>query len=600
MAIKVSGTTVIDGSRNIINVGNVDGRDVSVDGAKLDGIEVGATADQTAAEIRALVESATDSNVFTDADHTKLNNIEASADVTDAGNVNPLVDAHLNTGTATTGEYLSWTGADYDWTTAVSLAGETDSASPFETSLGVGAGAVNTGANNTFIGYDAGNDNTTGNTNTSVGFEALATNTTGGSNVGVGSEAGKFNFTGGGNVSVGAQSLRGVSGNSNSGNTAIGFQAGVGITTGGSNFFGGYRAGFSNTTASDNVAVGHQALDANTTGTQNVAMGSGALGGSTTGFNNVAVGHLTLDANTAGTDNVAIGGNAMGAQNAAYSSVAIGASAAGAYTGSNAYVAVGYQAFNGSGGLVESVGVGHQVGSNMTSGQWNVFLGHNTARQRTGGSNNVFLGYVAGSASGATGGNNVGIGTRVLEDATTASDNVVIGNTTGDQITTGTQNTVLGASAASSGANDLTTGSNNTVLGYNAAASSATVSNEITLGNTSVTRFRIPGAGIDNTSAALSGTTPSVDAGARDTYTLTTSGNTTFTFTGAPAAPQVGTFSLIITSAGAHTLTWPASVKWAGGTAPDAPASGETDVYTFTSINAGTTWYGFLAGDAMA
>ena len=46
---------------------------------KLDGIEAGATADQSNAEIRAAVEAATDSNVFTDADHTKLNNIEANA-----------------------------------------------------------------------------------------------------------------------------------------------------------------------------------------------------------------------------------------------------------------------------------------------------------------------------------------------------------------------------------------------------------------------------------------------------------------------------------------------------------------------------------------
>ena len=46
---------------------------------KLDGIEASATADQTAAEIRALVESASDSNVFTDADHTKLNGVAANA-----------------------------------------------------------------------------------------------------------------------------------------------------------------------------------------------------------------------------------------------------------------------------------------------------------------------------------------------------------------------------------------------------------------------------------------------------------------------------------------------------------------------------------------
>ena len=47
--------------------------------SKLDGIEASATADQTAAEIRALVESATDSNVFTDADHSKLNSVAANA-----------------------------------------------------------------------------------------------------------------------------------------------------------------------------------------------------------------------------------------------------------------------------------------------------------------------------------------------------------------------------------------------------------------------------------------------------------------------------------------------------------------------------------------
>ncbi len=78
------------GSQNIVTTGTistgsfstsgtVDGRDVAADGTKLDTIETGATADQTAAEIRTLVESASDSNVFTDADHSKLNAIEAGA-----------------------------------------------------------------------------------------------------------------------------------------------------------------------------------------------------------------------------------------------------------------------------------------------------------------------------------------------------------------------------------------------------------------------------------------------------------------------------------------------------------------------------------------
>ena len=57
------------------------------DHGKLNGIEANATADQSAAEIRAAVEAASDSNVFTDADHTKLDGIESKADVTDAANV---------------------------------------------------------------------------------------------------------------------------------------------------------------------------------------------------------------------------------------------------------------------------------------------------------------------------------------------------------------------------------------------------------------------------------------------------------------------------------------------------------------------------------
>jgi hypothetical protein len=63
------------------------GGTINDNAVKLSGIEAGATADQSNAEIRAAVEAATDSNVFTDADHSKLNAIEASADVTDTTNV---------------------------------------------------------------------------------------------------------------------------------------------------------------------------------------------------------------------------------------------------------------------------------------------------------------------------------------------------------------------------------------------------------------------------------------------------------------------------------------------------------------------------------
>ena len=82
----INASAAIDGSKLQISSGSVAGSMSSANFTKLAGIETGATADQTASEIRTLVESATDSNVFTDADHTKLNGIEtaATADQTDA------------------------------------------------------------------------------------------------------------------------------------------------------------------------------------------------------------------------------------------------------------------------------------------------------------------------------------------------------------------------------------------------------------------------------------------------------------------------------------------------------------------------------------
>jgi len=105
------------------------------------------------------------------------------------------------------------------------------------------------------------------------------------------------------------------------------------------------------------------------------------------------------------------------------------------------------------------------------------------------------------------------------------------------------------------------------------------------------------------TVVALSGTTPTVDCDEANTFTLTTSGNTTFTFdysgVNLTTDDSYG-FTLRVTAGGTHTLSWPASVDWPGGTAPDAPASGETDVLVFFTTDGGTTWYGFQAGDALA
>ena len=113
---------------NITVTGTVDGRDVATDGSKLDGIESGATADQTAAEIRTLVESATDSNVFTDADHTKLNGIESGAtgDQT-ASEIKTAYESNSNTNAFTDALLTKLNGieasADVTDTTNVTAAG---------------------------------------------------------------------------------------------------------------------------------------------------------------------------------------------------------------------------------------------------------------------------------------------------------------------------------------------------------------------------------------------------------------------------------------------------------------------------------------------
>lgn len=112
-------------------------------------------------------------------------------------------------------------------------------------------------------------------------------------------------------------------------------------------------------------------------------------------------------------------------------------------------------------------------------------------------------------------------------------------------------------------------------------------------GSTKVTEFQ-------ETYASLSGTTPTINLENGTAFSITTSGNTTFTFSNPAPSGTVSAFTLAVTAGGTHTLTFPASVDWAGGTAPSAPASGATNIYTFFTRDGGTTWYGFLAGEGMA
>ena len=97
---------------------------------------------------------------------------------------------------------------------------------------------------------------------------------------------------------------------------------------------------------------------------------------------------------------------------------------------------------------------------------------------------------------------------------------------------------------------------------------------------------------------ALSGTSPTIDVDAGGAFSLTMTGNTTFTFSSCTSGVITG-FVLQLTGNGG-TVTYPNTVDFAGGTAPDAPANGETDILVFITRDGGTNWYGALAIDAAA
>jgi len=95
------------------------------------------------------------------------------------------------------------------------------------------------------------------------------------------------------------------------------------------------------------------------------------------------------------------------------------------------------------------------------------------------------------------------------------------------------------------------------------------------------------------TKVAMAANAVDISLGNVQTYTL--SGNNTLTFTNPSPTGNSCSFTLIVTNGGSATLTWPTAVDWAGATAPTLTSSG-IDIIVFTTIDAGTIWYGFAAG----
>ena len=541
--ISVTGTNAVNG--NITVTGSVDGRDVAADGTKLDGIEAGATADQTAAEIRTLVESATDSNVFTDADHTKLNGIAAGAEVNvnadwnatsgDAQILNKPsipsaygdsnVDAHLNRSTASSGEILSWNGSDYDWIAAA--AGYSDSSVDSHLNRSTASSGEVLSWNGS--DYDW------------VAASSGATNINGLSD-------GKTQSLS--NIGIGQYALNSVNSGSSNGNYNVALGDGALRYT---------------SSGSYNTAVGDNALRDNTFGGENTAVGFNALLNNETGNNNTGLGYYTLYTNTTGHRSTAVGDGALRTSNSS-----------------------------------DNVAVGYQTGRVVNSGSNNTLIGNYTAYNVNSGSHNTAVGYYALQTATA-GGGNVAIGSNALED-TSASSNIAVGKNAGKQITSGSGNTIIGTDAAYS----LLSGSNNVVVGKDAAPSSNSVDNEITLGYSGIESFRIPGLNysIDSYGKvnAKSYSTPvnavsgvDIDLRTGNYFTKSISSATNFTFSNPPASGTVGSFTLELRHNSGGSVNWPNTVKFPAG-APQLTA-GKVHLFVFVTDDGGSRYRGAILAD---
>jgi len=159
------------------------------------------------------------------------------------------------------------------------------------------------------------------------------------------------------------------------------------------------------------------------------------------------------------------------------------------------------------------------------------------------------------------------------------------------QISTSTTLADLGvtATAAELNYNDITT------LGTSQASKVVTTdANGVTIFDGGVVE--------DDTTVTSTGGAATINCRDGNVFSHTLSEDVTYTFSNAPASGRSFGFVLkVVQDSTARTITWPAAVDWAGATAPTlSTGSGEVDVFVFFTVDNGTTWYGFTAGQDLS
>lgn len=122
------------------------------------------------------------------------------------------------------------------------------------------------------------------------------------------------------------------------------------------------------------------------------------------------------------------------------------------------------------------------------------------------------------------------------------------------------------------------------------------VSPEFTTGADVAGLFTLTGTSKQNVTAIVAA---DLDLSSASLFTKAISANTTFTFSNLPVAAEGGmAFAVKLTISSAAVPSWPASVKWPGGTKPPLPNG--THLIGFLSFDDGTTWDAILGGVAFS
>jgi hypothetical protein len=137
----------------------------------------------------------------------------------------------------------------------------------------------------------------------------------------------------------------------------------------------------------------------------------------------------------------------------------------------------------------ENVAIGFEAGKSITLGTRNMLIGSQAGTNITTAGSILAIGSTA-LFNYATGGETVALGRAAMEQSTSGDGNTAVGQATLYR-TTGNFNTAIGYRAGwANSANNNTTGANNSFIGNEAVGASATASNVITLGNSSIATIR--------------------------------------------------------------------------------------------------------------